>query len=131
MVLHQALIILMDKSYLIDITGMNGYICEPKIEDRKVKFLKKLYRGVEQLVARRAHNPKVIGSSPIPATERKALSFERVFLLPENHNPICICSHIIITYSPDVCCLCELLKINNNSKTFKASFDTNRNNMFI
>ncbi|MDF2883154.1 MAG: hypothetical protein K0R54_3711, partial [Clostridiaceae bacterium] len=26
------------------------------------------YRGVEQLVARRAHNPKVIGSSPIPAT---------------------------------------------------------------
>ena len=45
MVLHQALIILMDKSYLIDITGMNGYICEPKIEDRKVKFLKKLYRG--------------------------------------------------------------------------------------
>ena len=25
-------------------------------------------RGVEQSVARRAHNPKVIGSSPIPAT---------------------------------------------------------------
>ena len=60
----------MDKSYLIDITGMNGYICEPKIENRKAKFLKKLYRGVEQLVARRAHNPKVIGSSPIPATRK-------------------------------------------------------------
>ena len=28
------------------------------------------YRGVEQLVARRAHNPKVIGSSPIPATTK-------------------------------------------------------------
>ena len=27
-----------------------------------------LYRGVEQLVARRAHNPKATGSSPVPAT---------------------------------------------------------------
>ena len=27
------------------------------------------YRGVEQLVARRAHNPKVVGSSPAPATK--------------------------------------------------------------
>ena len=26
------------------------------------------YRGVEQSVARRAHNPKVTGSSPVPAT---------------------------------------------------------------
>ncbi|GEM_PF-6157034 len=26
------------------------------------------HRGVEQLVARRAHNPKVVGSSPAPAT---------------------------------------------------------------
>ena len=26
------------------------------------------YRGMEQLVARRAHNPKVRGSSPLPAT---------------------------------------------------------------
>ncbi len=33
----------------------------------KRKFI---YRGMEQLVARRAHNPKVIGSSPIPATMR-------------------------------------------------------------
>ena len=29
------------------------------------------YRGVEQLVARRAHNPKVVGSSPSPATKEK------------------------------------------------------------
>ena len=28
----------------------------------------KIYCGVEQLVARRAHNPEVIGSSPVPAT---------------------------------------------------------------
>ena len=27
------------------------------------------YRGVEQLAARRAHNPKVVGSNPIPATK--------------------------------------------------------------
>ena len=26
------------------------------------------HRGVEQLVARRAHNPKATGSSPVPAT---------------------------------------------------------------
>ena len=27
------------------------------------------YRGVEQLVARRAHNPEVVGSSPASATK--------------------------------------------------------------
>ena len=30
------------------------------------------YRGVEQLVARRAHNPEVAGSSPVPATKRNS-----------------------------------------------------------
>ncbi len=30
-----------------------------------------IHRGVEQLVARRAHNPKVVGSSPAPATKQK------------------------------------------------------------
>ena len=29
------------------------------------------YRGVEQLVARRAHNPEVVGSSPASATNKK------------------------------------------------------------
>jgi small GTP-binding protein len=29
------------------------------------------HRGMEQLVARWAHNPKVTGSSPVPATRRK------------------------------------------------------------
>ncbi len=33
---------------------------------------KGLYRGVEQLVARRAHNPKVVGSSPASATKKRA-----------------------------------------------------------
>ena len=30
------------------------------------------YRGVEQLVARRAHNPEVVGSNPSPATIEKS-----------------------------------------------------------
>ena len=28
------------------------------------------YRGVEQLAARRAHNPEVVGSSPASATKK-------------------------------------------------------------
>ena len=32
------------------------------------------HRGVEQLVARRAHNPKVVGSNPAPATKSSARS---------------------------------------------------------
>ena len=32
--------------------------------------LRSLNRGVEQLVARRAHNPKVVGSSPASATTK-------------------------------------------------------------
>ena len=37
------------------------------------------YRGVEQLVARRAHNPEVGGSSPPPATKTKR-PFRPLFL---------------------------------------------------
>ena len=42
-----------------------------------------IYRGVEQLVARRAHNPEVAGSSPVPATREKENTFlmNGVFLL--------------------------------------------------
>ncbi len=47
---------------------------------RSSLFLPK-YRGVEQSVARRAHNPKVIGSSPVPATIYEA----RVAQLVEHH----------------------------------------------
>ncbi len=40
------------------------------------------YRGVEQLVARRAHNPEVVGSSPAPATTKPSdfLRNQTVFL---------------------------------------------------
>lgn len=34
----------------------------------------KIHRGVEQLAARWAHNPKVAGSSPAPATKVKRLN---------------------------------------------------------
>ena len=34
-------------------------------------------RGVEQLVARRAHNPKVAGSSPAPATRASLKAEEK------------------------------------------------------
>jgi hypothetical protein len=36
----------------------------------KKKLINTIYCGVEQLVARWAHNPKVIGSSPVPATKK-------------------------------------------------------------
>ena len=38
------------------------------------------YRGVEQLVARRAHNPEVVGSSPSPATKTKTAPNRVLFL---------------------------------------------------
>ena len=34
------------------------------------------YRGVEQLVARRAHNPEVAGSSPVSATIKHLILYE-------------------------------------------------------
>ena len=34
------------------------------------------YRGVEQLVARRAHNPEVAGSNPASATKGQSLIFK-------------------------------------------------------
>ena len=39
------------------------------------------YRGVEQLVARRAHNPEVVGSSPASATIKvpKTIRFSELF----------------------------------------------------
>ena len=40
------------------------------------------HRGVEQLVARRAHNPKVVGSSPTPATKKEQSEMVALFLLP-------------------------------------------------
>ena len=43
---------------------------------------------MEQLVARRAHNPKVIGSSPIPATT-KDLVIDWVFFVSESSAVTC------------------------------------------
>ena len=40
-------------------------------------YISCLHRGVEQLVARRAHNPKVTGSSPVPATKKRLASPSR------------------------------------------------------
>ena len=39
-----------------------------------LNFAFAIYRGVEQLVARRAHNPKVAGSSPVSATKKPCKS---------------------------------------------------------
>ena len=39
-------------------------------------FYKSIYRGVEQLAARRAHNPEVAGSSPAAATIKRLISCE-------------------------------------------------------
>ena len=42
---------------------------QPVKEEISLKY--KIYCGMEQLAARWAHNPKVVGSSPAPATEKK------------------------------------------------------------
>ena len=42
------------------------------------------HRGVEQLVARRAHNPKVVSSSLAPATRKKASNWMPFLLF--NHS---------------------------------------------
>ena len=44
----------------------------------RVRTLGILHRGVEQQVAHRAHNPKVAGSNPAPATGRDADFFREV-----------------------------------------------------
>ena len=46
-------------------------------------------RWVEQLAARRAHNPEAVGSSPTPAILKTSLSWEVFFIL----NEICLISH--------------------------------------
>ena len=46
------------------------------------------YRGVEQLVARRAHNPEVAGSSPVPATTKHVeTSVSACFFLLQRPTP--------------------------------------------
>ena len=52
------------------------------------KHLENRHRGVEQLVARRAHNPEVAGSSPVSATIlsiHKGFTYEySIFLLKKS-----------------------------------------------
>gem|GEM_PF-3310177 len=43
-----------------------SYRFDPGLRHHKISYR----RGVEQLVARRAHNPEVAGSSPVPATKQ-------------------------------------------------------------
>ena len=42
-------------------------------------FVVQSHRGVEQLVARRAHNPEAGGSSPSPATRTRMLRNQRPY----------------------------------------------------
>ena len=52
------------------------------------KRARKIYRGMEQLVARRAHNPKAGGSSPPPATkEVKQQCLTSFFISHKQANP--------------------------------------------
>ena len=47
---------------------------------KNVRIFAVQYRGIEQLVARRAHNPEAGGSSPPPATtEEKPQGFSSFF----------------------------------------------------
>ena len=61
--------------------------------------------GWSSLAARRAHNPKVVGSNPAPATKYQTLSLQnaRVFCLPFAHSIITklTLSNNIFTGGPD------------------------------
>jgi hypothetical protein len=47
-----------------------------------------LNRGVEQLAARRAHNPEVTGSNPVPATKTQRVLLQRkaLFFMDAAHD---------------------------------------------
>ena len=58
------------------------YYAAAQDDARTIRSIPKMvYRGVEQLVAHRAHNPKVAGSNPAPATatelQKTRLAFSR------------------------------------------------------
>ncbi len=57
------------------------------IFDRKGNFvydsLNQIYRGVEQLAARQAHNLEVVGSSPTPATKKNHHKSDVFFISQE------------------------------------------------
>ena len=67
--------------------GFLGRHFAGKIETMRIKPDIKIHRGVEQLAARWAHNPKVAGSSPAPATKRVRIKFPALFFVsPQNAN---------------------------------------------
>ena len=49
---------------------------------KRASLHSQLYRGVEQLVARWAHNPKVVSSSLAPATSKEVLK-KTSFFMPD------------------------------------------------
>ena len=54
----------------------------------RTRITQKIYCGVEQLGARRAHNPKVTGSSPVPATKQNSsLASRRDFFCFKSAKP--------------------------------------------
>ena len=78
-----------EKSYIsLSFTGLKvaqGFF--PRTVDFKRHLWEMLYfcrphRGVEQLVARRAHNPKAVGSSPAPATRQAQVNDLGFFYFP-------------------------------------------------
>ena len=55
------------------VVNLRNHVAEDSIAGSSVfVFIFFPYRGVEQLVARWAHNPKAVGSNPTPATTRPA-----------------------------------------------------------
>ncbi len=53
---------------------MKKILCAKIVAKNRIKTIFAVqYRGMEQLVARRAHNPKAVGSSPTPATPKADL----------------------------------------------------------
>ena len=56
----------MEKKRILSISEKYLYL-QPVREEISIEI--KIYCGMEQLVARWAHNPKVVGSSPAPATK--------------------------------------------------------------
>ena len=100
------------------------------------------YRGVEQLEARRAHNPEVVGSSPASATIKvpKTTRFSELFfyfnaeklelnfcIIPYSH-PTHILTHNRISPSGQVSIfqntMATKLKISEIFKTFEKMFST-------
>jgi hypothetical protein len=61
--------------------SLSGTRCDPTllfIHESRTFVVQ--HRGVEQLVARWAHNPKATGSSPVPATTDPRLNSQGFFI---------------------------------------------------